>query len=625
MFNLEEAIKKIKRKYRIIGREEELKNILNAALSNKHVLLEGPVGIGKTTLAAAVANFLGRKIYRVDGDERYTEHKLTGWFDPPIVLSKGYSWKSFIPGPLTQAMIEGGVLFINELNRMPEGTQNVLLPAMDEKQIIIPKIGVIKAKEGFLVIATQNPQEYVGTSRLSEALRDRFVWIGLSYQSEEEEIDIVRKETGFEDRKVLTLAVKIMRKTRVHPEFRHGASIRGAVDFVELVKNRRNPDLNPELIVNLAVSAMYTKVALIGKTEKKLSEIIKEIVYSVLKELNWGSNPFTPKNENWGVNSNKLKQGQNIVENRKKQGVSFRERNTKIIEAVKEAIEKPGFIEKLSDDEVLNLVLKAEKEGYEWPVIKIYSLLSERALDAVTKRKIEDLIIKMVLEIAHRIAGKRIRRVRKERSECVPGLEEIDEDLTFENLIGKKVIDYQDIVCMQKIPRKVGVAVMLDTSNSMQREKIVLTAIAAATLLIKFKDDYCSVISFKDKPEVVKSVFEQEELTEVIRKILNLKTGGLTNIETALKKGLDELYEAKIREDISEKLGILITDGWVTRGEDPRHVAKKFDKLNVVQVGIGGGRKESVDLCKDLSKATNGNYTFLDNFNELPYKVAEII
>ncbi|MCX7039459.1 MAG: MoxR family ATPase, partial [Spirochaetes bacterium] len=104
-----------------------------------HLLLEGPVGVGKTTVALAVCRHLGRETVRVDGDERYTENKMTGWFDPPLVLKVGYGEESFFPGPLVRAMREGAVLFINELNRMPESVQNVLLPALDEHLLILPR------------------------------------------------------------------------------------------------------------------------------------------------------------------------------------------------------------------------------------------------------------------------------------------------------------------------------------------------------------------------------------------------------------------------------------------------------------------------------------------------------
>ena len=167
--------------------------------AGRHLLLEGPVGVGKTTVALAVCGHLGRDTVRVDGDDRYSESKLTGWFDPPLVLKQGYGEEAFFAGPLVEAMRDGKVLFINELNRMPESVQNVLLPALDERLLQLPHIGEVRAVDGFQVVATQNPVEYVATGHLSEALRDRFEHLALLYQGADEEAAIVVAETGSDD------------------------------------------------------------------------------------------------------------------------------------------------------------------------------------------------------------------------------------------------------------------------------------------------------------------------------------------------------------------------------------------------------------------------------------------
>ena len=180
----------------LVGRSAELAKIRACLEAKRNVLLEGPVGVGKTHLALAVTRELGVPIFRVDGDSRYTEQKLSGWFDPPTVLKKGYSADAFIPGPLVEAMQKGGVLFINELNRLPEGVQNVLLPAIDERMIVVPRLGEVRAAPGFLVIATQNPKEFVATSHLSEAILDRFELVVLHYQEEQDELAIVAHRLG---------------------------------------------------------------------------------------------------------------------------------------------------------------------------------------------------------------------------------------------------------------------------------------------------------------------------------------------------------------------------------------------------------------------------------------------
>jgi len=294
-------IAKIQQQYQIIGRAEELEQAMDAILAKKHILIEGPVGVGKTVIAEALARFFNRSIYRIDGDERYTEQKLVGWFDPPLVISKGYSKNAFIEGPLTQAMVEGAFLFINELNRMPEGTQNVLLPAMDERTIVVPRIGTICAKEGFLIIATQNPEEYIGTSRLSEALKDRFVWIRLEYQSETDEIGIVKKETCSTDDELVKFATRITRKTRENTEIRRGASVRGAIDIVSLVKQKAKAPFHSlalaekrNLLERAAVAALTSKVEVREGSHEKVITVLKQFVNEELLEQSQESQKREP-------------------------------------------------------------------------------------------------------------------------------------------------------------------------------------------------------------------------------------------------------------------------------------------------------------------------------------------
>lgn len=219
-------------KTKVFGRATEISRIRACLQARKNVLLEGPVGVGKTHLALAVCQELGRPIFRIDGDSRYSEQKLTGWFDPPTVLEKGYVNEAFFSGPLVEAMRKGGVLFINELNRLPEGVQNVLLPAIDERMILIPRLGEVHASEGFVVIATQNPKEFVATSHLSEAILDRFELVFLDYQSEAEELQIVQSRVPNEA--IARLAVALARATRSHPKIRRGASVRAAQSVAEI-------------------------------------------------------------------------------------------------------------------------------------------------------------------------------------------------------------------------------------------------------------------------------------------------------------------------------------------------------------------------------------------------------
>lgn len=275
---VESIVEELQKRHDIIGRKRELSASLIAAKAGKHILLEGPVGVGKTTIALSVSSHLERKFYRIDGDERYTEQKLAGWYDPPLVLAKGYTGESFIHGPLSLSMTDGAILLINELNRMPEGTQNVMLSAMDEGTIFIPKFGQVDAAAGFMVIATQNPDEYIGTSQLSEALKDRFICIDLGYQSGEEERQIAKLRSCCEDDEVIDVAVTFCRQTREQEEIRRGSSVRGAIDLADIFFTTHGPFCDDiDKWVEAAQLSFLTKIELHDYSQEKFRELMKRI------------------------------------------------------------------------------------------------------------------------------------------------------------------------------------------------------------------------------------------------------------------------------------------------------------------------------------------------------------
>lgn len=244
----------------LVGRLHEQEQIRVCLAAGRNVLLEGPVGVGKTHLALSVCHELGRPVFRVDGDGRYSEQKLSGWFDPPLAIRHGYSAKSFVPGPLVEAMRTGGILFINELNRLPEGVQNILLPAIDERRVVVPRLGSIEARPGFCVIATQNPKEFVATSHLSEALLDRFELVALGYQSAEEERAIVARTV--QNEVLVRASVALARVTRKHQRIRRGASVRAAQAVAEIAEGllALGDRSLPESFVSAALLALPTRI-----------------------------------------------------------------------------------------------------------------------------------------------------------------------------------------------------------------------------------------------------------------------------------------------------------------------------------------------------------------------------
>jgi MoxR-like ATPase len=229
----------------VVGRERELDLILAAVAAGRDMLLEGPPGTSKSTLLRAITADWGIPLVFVEGNADLTPAKLVGHHNPARVLREDYSPENFVDGPLLEAMREGGFLYIEEFNRAPEDTINTLLTAMAEREVAVPRVGRVTARPTFRVIASMNPFDNVGTTRLSTSVHDRLCRLAVTYQDEEAELGIVtlraRLPGEFGQQAPAGLAelagslrrdaVAVTRATRVHPDVRQGSSVRGAIDL----------------------------------------------------------------------------------------------------------------------------------------------------------------------------------------------------------------------------------------------------------------------------------------------------------------------------------------------------------------------------------------------------------
>ena len=285
---------------RVVGRERELELTLAAVAAGRDILLEGPPGTSKTTMLTAITEEWGIPLFFVEGNADLTPAKLVGHHNPARVLREDYSAENFVPGPLVEAMQEGGFLYIEELNRAPEDTMNTLLMAMGDRAITVPRAGRIEAKPTFRVVASMNPFDNVGTARLSQSVHDRLNRVVITYQDAEAELQIVRLRSGLGasdaeeaassdevnlGERIVQDAVAVTRATRRHPDVRQGSSVRGAIDTAmiaaQLASLRELDDPEDERYLELFFDAMT--VGLSGRIH--VDEAAETTPERVLREI----------------------------------------------------------------------------------------------------------------------------------------------------------------------------------------------------------------------------------------------------------------------------------------------------------------------------------------------------
>jgi len=276
---------------RVIGRRREVELVVAALDAGRHVLLEGPPGTGKSTLLRAVAEGLGIGFVFVEGNAELTPARLVGHFDPARVLTEGYEPDVFVDGPLVTAMRDGSLLYVEEINRIPEETLNVLITVMSEAELTVPRYGRVAASAGFRLVAAMNPFDAVGTARISGAVYDRCCRVSMGYQSAADETSIADRAVAGIDPAWMSKVVELVRATREHADLRVGSSVRGAIDMAAVARSLA--DVRETVITDSSVGLDAALVALSGRV--RVREGSSRTAEDVVTEL-W-RRVFDPKSD----------------------------------------------------------------------------------------------------------------------------------------------------------------------------------------------------------------------------------------------------------------------------------------------------------------------------------------
>ncbi len=230
----------------IVGKDQILFKVLAAILAQGHILLEDIPGVGKTTLALAFAKALNLQFSRMQFTPDVMPSDITGF----SLYNKATGKMEYQPGAVLC-----NLFLADELNRATSRTQSALLEAMEEGQVTVDGVSH-PVPDPFLVIATQNPTGASGTQQLPDSQLDRFLLrLSMGYPSPAEELELLKRrqfgsgmdgvgqivsreqlremraEAGrvYVSDGVLEYIVRLVNKTRDHPQLLQGASPRAAL------------------------------------------------------------------------------------------------------------------------------------------------------------------------------------------------------------------------------------------------------------------------------------------------------------------------------------------------------------------------------------------------------------
>ncbi len=207
-------------------------------------------------------------------------------------------------------------------------------------------------------------------------------------------------------------------------------------------------------------------------------------------------------------------------------------------------------------------------------------------------------------------------------------LAELDLEETIENSpwvasSQKKLFAREEDLWMEyKTIRDQAIILSVDTSLSMTGEKLALTAVALAVVLLQFPDDPVGIVAFENEARVLKKPDEKISIEELIARFLDVPAQGYTHLELGMQSALKLLRTVQSGRSRRPPSCVLLTDGKYTAGKDPAYLAPRFPHLVVLKMG---DERSSHSLCEDLAKKGRGALREVADLEVLPEAMYAVV
>ncbi|TWP34224.1 AAA family ATPase [Leekyejoonella antrihumi] len=543
----------------VIGRAPEAE-LLEAALdAGAHVVLEGPPGTGKSTLLRAVAYMRDVGFAFVEGNTELTPARMLGHFDPALVLARGYSPDVFVDGPLLEAMRAGTLLYVEELNRVPEETLNVLLTAMSEREVTVPRLGRVAAAAGFRLVAAMNPYDPVGTARISGALADRTCRISMGYQSAASEVEIVLHAT--EDAPApdwIGRVVALVRATREHPELRVGSSVRGAIDIARVagaLARRRHCDLAAAGL-DAALVSLTGRIQVATTSHRTATEIITDLYEQHFAPAAGDSSPGDDPPGKDAACPPSSKGSSRQADNARRPRPRSRPEDRMVSRS--ELSLSPAF-DKVSpevgqvDEDALREALSDDVQG---TVTLMARML--RATDPALRKAAERLSAGLLFDRVMRAAPDRGGVHRRTRSQGrTDG--DLDLDASLDQIVAAGVegrpASLDELVVSHWARSTLALVLVIDRSGSMTGPSLANASVLAAACALRMPDEF-AVLAFARDVTVLRDLRDVAPGAVVVDRVLRLVGHG----ETGLRHALTRAAAALTTATSSRRVVVLLSD-----------------------------------------------------------------